>query len=168
MSDLLQARFDHFSCIFEQIDDRLSNFADEFGWEIIKRRAGRDLYKVREATFVFGIHVDGEWRELDLEAPMLYTVSTTVFFDPASDLRCVKNNYLAVSQTFDYVKANLDALWQHAVDLYEECPLPTQRTEENYGGFYSVPEGWNVGSRGTIEAYIKAETLRLQTEGAEA
>jgi len=131
MSDLLQARFDHFSCIFEQIDDRLSNFADEFGWEIIKRRAGRDLYKVREATFVFGIH------------------------------------YLAVSQTFDYVKANLDALWQHAVDLYEECPLPTQRTEENYGGFYSVPEGWNVGSRGTIEAYIKAETLRLQAEGTD-
>ena len=153
-----QPRFDYFSRHFEEIDVRLENFGREFGWKLVKnplRKPERDLCKAGEARILFGIYLEGDWLTLDLEAPFLHTAGCTAIYDPVPDMRFLKINNFVEHETFDNIKANLDAFLHRAVEFAQECTLPTL-TES---GCYAVSEGWCVMS---LEALKKrARNLNL-------
>ncbi len=138
-----QPRFDHFSRHFEEIDERLEDFGRQFGWELIKnplRKPERDLCKAGEARILFGIYLEGNWLTLDPRAPFLHTAGMTAIYDPVPDMRFLKRSRFAEHETFDHIKANLDAFLHRAVEFALKCTLPTQMED----GCYTVPEGWCV------------------------
>jgi len=145
-----QPRFDHFSRHFEEIDDELERFGSEHGWELKinpLRKPERDLHKITEATFMFGIWVEGNWLTLDRNTPLLHNVGITVVYEPEPILGFIRSVPFAEHQTFDCVKANLGQFLHRLLDFYQECVLPMRIEEdERIGPCYTVPEGWLVKS----------------------
>lgn len=144
-----QPRFDHFSHHFEQLDNRLEEFGNEYGWELIKnplRMPSREMRHRTDVNILFSIQLEGHWLKLDPEAPFLHRIACCAIYQPVSDLRFFKEQVITEHQPFDYVKENLDYLLPIALKFASECKLPTLTTN----GFYLIPEGWCAGTDGSL------------------
>ena len=148
-----QPRFDYFSRHFEQIDDQLEAFGRQFGWELIKnplRKPERDLHKIGIMRVMLGIYLEGNWLELDVDAPFLHTAGVTAIYRPVPDLGFFRRIVLVEHETFDNIKANLDQILYRGMNAAETWVLPS-KTEFAGGGCYTVPEGWCVASKESLK-----------------
>lgn len=144
-----QPLFDHFSLHFERIDSRLEQFCKENGWELRKnplRKPGREVRFRDKADFLLSIDLEGYWLNLDPDASFLHSIACSTMYKPVSDMYFFKRQMLAEHKQFDFVEENLEIFFQNALKFAKECKLPTLTCE----GFYFVPEGWCVGTSGSL------------------